>query len=36
MGVIVVVALVLQLVVLRPKYDDKDEELALAADTEEL
>lgn len=36
MGVILVVALVLQLVVLRPKYDDKDEELALAADTEEL
>ncbi len=33
MGVILVVALVLQLAVLRPKYDDKDQELNLEADT---
>lgn len=36
MGVILVIALALQLIVLRPKYDDKDEEEraeALAADT---
>lgn len=34
MGAILVVALVLQLTVLRPKYDDKDQELAAAAETE--
>lgn len=33
MGVILVVALVLQLAVLRPKYDDKDQELNLEAET---
>ncbi len=33
MGVILVGALVLQLAVLRPKYDDKDQELNLEADT---
>lgn len=32
MGVILVVALVLQLTVLRPKYDDKDQELAAEAE----
>ena len=33
MGVILLVALVLQLAVLRPKYDDKDQELNLEAET---
>ncbi|MDE6039674.1 MAG: MFS transporter, partial [Paramuribaculum sp.] len=36
MSALLVAALLLQLIVLRPKYDDKDEELNLIAETEEL
>ena len=36
MSALLVAALLLQLIVLRPKYDDKDEELNLIAETEEI